>query len=61
MTTNLKAYPTRVEVNHNHKRGMIALDQIRTVDKIRIIKVIDKLHTSESTQCKAIIKEIFVD
>ncbi|PHQ30305.1 type II toxin-antitoxin system PemK/MazF family toxin [Leeuwenhoekiella nanhaiensis] len=61
MTTNVKAYPTRVEVNYNNKRVMIALDQIRTVDRIRVIKVIGKLHTSEITQCKAIIKETFVD
>ena len=33
MTSSLKEYPTRVAVNHNSKKGMIALDQIRTVDK----------------------------
>ena len=39
MTTNLKKYPTRISVKHNGKTGMIAIDQIRTVDKTRIIKV----------------------
>ena len=33
LTTNLKKYPTRVLVEHNNKKGMIAIDQIRTVDK----------------------------
>ncbi|NBC57148.1 MAG: type II toxin-antitoxin system PemK/MazF family toxin [Bacteroidetes bacterium] len=61
MTTNLKAYPSRVPVYHNKKKGMIAIDQIRTVDKTRIIKIYDKLTKSEIKKCKSIIKETFVD
>lgn len=61
MTTNLKKYPTRVLVKHNKKTGMIAVDQIRTVDKTRIIKVSGKLSNSEIGKCKKIIKETFVD
>ena len=61
MTTNLKKYPTRVEVKHNGKKGMIAIDQIRTIDKSRIIKKFDRLSKSEIQSCKNIIKETFVD
>lgn len=61
MTTNTKKYPTRVLVNHNGKTGMIAIDQIRTVDKSRIVKVLGKLEGTEISQCKAVIKEAFVD
>lgn len=61
MTTNLKNYPTRVAVKHNEKRGMIAIDQIRTVDKIRIIRVFESLTKSEIKKCKEVIKETFVD
>ena len=61
MTTNLKKYPTRISVEHNGKKGMIAIDQIRTVDKKRIIKIFDKLTKSEIKKCKEIIKETFVD
>ena len=61
MTTNLKKYPTRVEVKHNGKKGMIAIDQIRTIDKSRIIKKFDRLSKSEIQNCKHIIKETFVD
>jgi mRNA interferase MazF len=61
MTTNLKEYPTRIPVNHDGKRGMIMMDQIRTVDKKRIIKIYGKLNKSEIKKCKEIIKEIFVD
>ncbi len=61
MTTNLKAYPTRISIHHNGKEGMIAIDQIRTVDKTRIIKNYGHLTKSEIKNCKLIIKETFVD
>ncbi|WP_026956228.1 type II toxin-antitoxin system PemK/MazF family toxin [Algoriphagus vanfongensis] len=61
MTTNLRKYPTRVPVNHNGKRGMVAMDQIRTVDKSRIIKIFETLSPPQIDACKAVIKETFVD
>ena len=61
MTTNLKKYPTRVLVHHNGKRGMIAIDQIRTVDKKRIIRVFENLTDIEIEACKKVLKETFVD
>ncbi len=61
MTTNLKRYPTRVSVEHDGKKGMIVIDQIRTVDKVRILKVLGKLTKSEIKECKQVIKETFVD
>lgn len=61
MTSNLKKYPTRILVKHAERNGMIAMDQIRTIDKNRIIKTFETLSTSEIMTCKAILKEIFVD
>tara|TARA_R110002049_G_scaffold148844_2_gene311805 strand:- start:87 stop:410 length:324 start_codon:yes stop_codon:yes gene_type:complete len=61
MTTNLKRYPTRIDVKHNDKKGMIAIDQIRTIDKSRIIKMFDRLSKSEIQKCKDIIRETFVE
>ena len=61
MTTNLKRYPTRVEVKHNDIKGMIAIDQIRTIDKSRVIKQYDRLSKFEIQKCKDIIRETFVD
>ncbi len=61
MTSSLKEYPTRVAVNHNSKKGMIALDQIRTVDKKRILKVLDKLNKTEIQFTKEVLKEMLVD
>ncbi len=61
MTTNLKRYPTRVNVKHNDIKGMIAIDQIRTIDKSRAIKQYDQLSKFEIQKCKDIIRETFVD
>lgn len=61
MTTSLKEYPTRIPVNHNDKIEMIAIDQIRTIDKKRIIKVLGNLNKSEIKLTKDVIKETFVD
>lgn len=61
MTSSLNEYPTRIPVNHNGKKGMIAIDQIRTVDKKRIIKILGKLNKTEIKSTKEVIKETFVD
>ena len=61
MTTNLKKYPTRVSIKHNKRKGMIAIDQIRTVDKTRIIRIFENLTNVEIEKCKEVIKETFVD
>lgn len=61
MTTNTKKYPTRIPVNQDGKKGMIVIDQIRTIDKSRILKVFGKLSKIEIKNCKEVIKETFVD
>ncbi len=61
MTSNSKPYPTRVEVKHNKTKGWIVLDQIRTIDRRRIIKKLDHLTDKEIEKVKSIIKETFVD
>lgn len=61
MTTNLRRYPTRVKTEHNGKEGMIAIDQIRTIDKSRVVKVFDRLSKAEIQQCKSVLRETFVD
>jgi len=61
MTTKSKKYPTRIEVKHDRKKGWVVIDQIRTIDKQRIIKVLGRLSISEINEVKSVIKETFVD
>ena len=61
MTTSSKKYPTRVEVKHENKIGWIVIDQIRTIDKQRIIKNLGRLSKPEIKAVKEIIRETYVD
>ena len=61
LTSSSKSYPTRVSVTHNKTKGWIVLDQIRTIDKQRIIKVLEQLTEREIQKTKLVIKEMFVD
>jgi mRNA interferase MazF len=61
MTTSPKTYPTRVKIVHNKKEGTAAIDQIRSIDKSRIIKVLGKISKKEIENCKIVIQETLVD
>ncbi len=61
MTTTSRKYPTRIEVKHDRKMGWIVVDQIRTIDKQRIIKVLGRLSMPEIKELKSVIKETFVE
>lgn len=61
MTSSSKDYPTRVQVKHGEKTGWVVIDQIRTIDKQRVIKLLDKLAETEIKKVKSIIKETFVE
>lgn len=61
MTTKSHSYPTRIKVNHNNQPGWVVIDQIRTIDKSRIIKNLGTLSTGEIAKCKQAIRETFVE
>ena len=61
MTTTSKPYPTRVVVTHNKKKGWVVLDQIRSIDKSRIIKIYKRLTDTEIRQIKSVLRETYVD
>ena len=61
MTSISKNYPTRIEVKHDNKIGWVVIDQIRTIDKQRIVKILDSLSKPEIKELKAVLRETFVD
>jgi mRNA interferase MazF len=61
MTTKSHAYPSRVEVSFQGKKGWIVLDQIRTVDKRRLVNKIGAIDEKTIRQVKAVIQEMLVD
>jgi mRNA interferase MazF len=61
LTSSSKKYPTRIKIRHNNQEGWVVIDQIRTIDKVRILKKLGHLSSNEILECKRIIKETFVD
>lgn len=59
MTSRIKNYPTRIFVNFNNKEGNIVLDQIRAIDKSRIIKKLGVLDTKTKHQVLSVLSEMF--
>jgi len=60
MTTQSKPYPTRVEVKHHKKKGWVVLDQIRTIDRKRVVKLFEFLTEKEIYKVKSVIQETYV-
>jgi mRNA interferase MazF len=60
MTSSSKSYPTRVSVKHGKTKGWIVLDQVRTIDRQRIVKILDNLTEKEVENVKSVIHETYV-
>lgn len=61
MTTKGRGYPTRVNCRFQGKDGQIVLDQIRTVDKIRLIKKLGKIGTGTQKEVVATLLDMFAE
>ena len=59
MTTKGREYPTRVNCHFQGKDGQIVLDQIRTIDKTRLIKKLGELSQDERKMVLDILAEMF--
>jgi len=59
MTTQGQLYPTRVACRFRGKNGQVVLDQIRTVDRIRLIKNLGRLDSSTAASVLNILQEMF--
>jgi mRNA interferase MazF len=61
MTTKGRDYPTRLSCQFEGKDGQIVLDQIRTVDKTRLVKKLGKISGSTQKEVLAVIMEMFAE
>ncbi|MBA3813246.1 MAG: type II toxin-antitoxin system PemK/MazF family toxin [Alphaproteobacteria bacterium] len=59
MTSTIKEYPTRIPVKFDGKEGSIVLDQIRTIDKSRIVKKLGTLDRDTATLVLNILGKMF--
>jgi len=59
MTTKGAAYPTRVSSKFKGKQGQIVLDQLRTVDKTRLVRKLGTITRPTQEQVLSVLAEVF--
>jgi len=61
MTTKGRTYPTRVVCQFQGKNGQIVLDQIRTIDKTRLVKKLGQISQDEQRMVLDTLAELFAE
>jgi mRNA interferase MazF len=59
MTTVTRPYPTRVAVRFQGKRGQVALDQLRSVDRQRLVRMLGEVSAKAAQDVSATLLEMF--
>ncbi|MDY6953352.1 MAG: type II toxin-antitoxin system PemK/MazF family toxin [Thermodesulfobacteriota bacterium] len=59
MTSAAKDYPTRVNCRFKRKQGQIVLDQIRTIDKTRLIKKLGSIDAKTQARVISVLQQLF--
>ena len=59
MTTKRRRYPTRISCSFQGKNGQIVLDQIRTIDKKRLVKKLGVINPKTQSKVLALLQELF--
>ena len=59
LATKGRSYPTRVPITFQRKKGHIVLDQIRTIDKSRLVKKIGRISKDTSQKVLEVLADMF--
>ena len=59
MTTTARSYPTRVNCTFKDTSGQIVLDQIRTIDRKRIVKILGTIDRKAQSKTLAVLAVMF--
>jgi mRNA interferase MazF len=59
MTTKGRPYPSRVPCRFKGKSGQIVLDQIRTVDSVRLVKKLGRIDSRSADHVLSVLAEMF--
>ena len=59
MTTRGRNYPTRIGCSFQGKQGQVVLDQIRTVDKKRLVKKLGRISSKTQVKTLSLLQEMF--
>ena len=59
LTTRGRPYPTRIPIRFQRKSGQVVLDQIRTVDKTRLVRRLGTISDKAAREVLAVLGEMF--
>ena len=59
MTTRGRPYPTRISCRFQGKSGQIVLDQLRTVDSVRLVKKLGRISRKTALEVLVVLQEMF--
>lgn len=61
MTTKGNNYPTRIDVDFLGKQGQVVLDQLRTVDRTRLVKKLGVIASGEAKTVLDVLQRLFAE
>jgi len=61
MTTGSRPAPFRIAITHGGKKGLILLDQMRAVDKVRLAKKLGAVSAKTLTSALTTLQEVFAE
>ena len=59
LTSTMKNYPTRLTIDFKQRKSSVVLDQIRTVDKMRLLKKLGTISTEEGQLIAKTLTQMF--
>ncbi|MGE5265817.1 MAG: type II toxin-antitoxin system PemK/MazF family toxin [Deltaproteobacteria bacterium] len=61
MTTKGRSYPTRVPCKFKGKSGQVVLDQLRTVDSVRLARKLGTISRKTASEVLSVLQEMFAE
>ena len=61
MTTKGPLYPSRAPCTFQGKKGHVVLDQVRTIDRVRLVRRLGRLTPAQSKSVLAVLQEMFAE
>ncbi|WP_157504798.1 type II toxin-antitoxin system PemK/MazF family toxin [Dyadobacter beijingensis] len=59
LTSTFRKYPTRINCHVDGKDGQIALDQLRTIDKVRLTRKIGRVDGATAQEVLSVLRKLF--
>jgi len=59
MTTVVRPYPTRVALTFHGKQGQVALDQLRAIDRQRLVRKLGRISPKTADSVSSVLVEMF--